>query len=168
MSRSLYLLLFSEGCETIVLGLLLPVLAEEWQLGKFEQSLLITIVYFGVAIGSYLQVYSDRFGRYAFITWDAGMQTLFGLFSCICWNFNSFLLARFFYGIGIGICLPLSASYITEISPASVRATLMSKSRVYWSGGCLATSFLGWYFLQSNSWRTLLFLICLPGIYAMY
>lgn len=28
LSRSLYLLLFSEGCESIVLGLLLPVLTE--------------------------------------------------------------------------------------------------------------------------------------------
>lgn len=96
-----------------MLGLLLPVLTEEWALGTFEQSLLITIVYFGVSIGSYIQVYSDRYGRYAFITWDAGLQCIFGLFSCVCWNFNSFLIARFFYGVGIGICLPLSASYIT-------------------------------------------------------
>jgi hypothetical protein len=26
---------------------------------------------------------------------------------------------------------------------------------------------LGWIFLQDKSWRTLLFIICLPGIYAL-
>lgn len=52
--RSLYILLFSEGCETIVLGLLLPKLGQEWNLDKFDKSLLITLVYLGVSIGSYL------------------------------------------------------------------------------------------------------------------
>jgi len=130
--------------------------------------MLITVVYLGVSIGSYLQVYSDRFGRYTFITWDAALQCFFGLFSCICWSYESFLFARFFYGIGIGICLPLSASYITEISPSYMRATLLAKSRVYWSGGCLVTCLLGYYFLEDNSWRKLLFMICLPGMYALY
>ena len=106
------MLLLSEGCETIVLGLLLPIIKEEWQLSVFQQSLLITIVYLGVSIGSFIEVYSDKYGRYVFITWDAAITTFFGLFSCVCWDFNSFLIARFFYGVGIGICLPLSASYI--------------------------------------------------------
>jgi MFS family permease len=70
-------------------------------------------VYLGVSIGSYLQTYSDKYGRYTFITWDALLQTIFGLLSCVCYNFNTFLIARFFYGIGIGVCLPLSATYIT-------------------------------------------------------
>jgi len=119
-------------------------------------------------MGSYLQIYSDRYGRHTFITWDAALQCFFGLFSCICWNYSSFLIARFFYGVGIGICLPLSISYITEISPSSMRATILVRSRFCWSIGCVITCFLGYYFLQDNSWRKLLFVICLPGLYALY
>lgn len=48
-----------------------------------------------------------------------------------------------------------------------MRATLLSKSRVYWSAGCLFSCVLGWVFLKDNSWRSLLFVICLPGIYAL-
>lgn len=69
LSRSLYLLLFSEGCETVVLGLLLPVLTQEWALDTFQQSMMITTVYLGVLLGSYLQVYSDKYGRHPFILW---------------------------------------------------------------------------------------------------
>jgi MFS family permease len=130
--------------------------------------MLITVVYLGVTAGSYVQIYSDKYGRYSFVTYDAIMQTVFGLFSCICWNYGSFLVARFFYGVGIGICLPLSASYITEISPGYMRATLLSKSRVYWSAGCLFSCVLGWILLQNNSWRVMLLAICLPGLYAWY
>ena len=84
----------------------------QWQLSTFEKSMLITAVYLGVAIGSYLQVYSDRYGRYSMILWDTAFQTTFGILSCFCWSFETFIFARFFYGVGIGVCLPLSASYI--------------------------------------------------------
>jgi len=129
--------------------------------------MIITVVYVGVAFGSYLQVYSDKHGRYAFITYNAILQSLFGLLSCVCWNYSSFLVARFFYGVGIGICIPLSATYITEIAPAHMRASLITRSRIWWSAGCLVTCLLGWLFLASNSWRWLLFVIWLPGIYAL-
>lgn len=50
-----------------------------------------------------------------------------------------------------------------------MRATLLSKSRVYWSFGILVTCLLGWIFLShGRHYRILLFLICLPGIYALY
>jgi len=49
--------------------------------------MLITVVYLGVTVGSYVQIYSDRYGRYNFVTYDAILQTVFGLFSCICWNY---------------------------------------------------------------------------------
>lgn len=88
-------------------------LSTEWSLTKDEKSLLITVVYIGVSIGSFLQVYSDKYGRYVFILWDAIFQTVFGLLSCVSPNYAFFLFSRFFYGVGIGICLPLSASYIT-------------------------------------------------------
>ena len=131
------------------------------------------MVYSGVATGSYLQMYSDRFGRYSFILYDTILQSVFGVVSCFCWSYGSFLVARFFYGVGIGICLPLSAAYITEISPAYMRATLLTKSRVYWSIGSVVTCFFAWILLaqgqdSSASWRTLLFLICLPSFYALY
>jgi len=70
------------------------------------------MVYFGVSLGSYIQTFSDNFGRYTFITWNAVLQTIFGLLSCTSTSIESFIVYRFFYGVGIGIVLPLSASYL--------------------------------------------------------
>lgn len=75
--------------------------------------MLIVLVYAGVGLGSYIQSFSDKYGRKIFITWDIIIQAIFGLFSCICWNYSSFLFARFCYGVAMGICFPLSGSYIT-------------------------------------------------------
>ena len=166
--RSLYVLLFSEGCETIVLGLLIPQLGDEWQMDTFRKSLLITMVYFGVSIGSYLETYSDRYGRYRFLLIDAIITSFFGLLSVFCTSYEFFLITRFFYGIGIGIILPLTATYITEVVPGTSRGRILTMSRVLWSGGCFVACFLGWFFLRSHHWRILLFLLCLPSFYAIY
>jgi MFS family permease len=125
-------------------------------------------VYLGVALGSYLQSFSDQYGRKVFIAWAIIIQSIFGLISCICWNFSSFLVARFFYGVAMGIGFPLSGTYISEISPAAERTKLLIYTRYFFSGGAILTCLLGWYMLKTNSWRILLFLICLPGIYAYW
>lgn len=96
-----------------MLGLLLPKLGHEWNLNKFDKSLLITMVYLGVSIGSYLETFSDKYGRYKFLLADALITSFFGLLSCFCTSFNFFVVVRFFYGVGIGIALPLTATYIT-------------------------------------------------------
>lgn len=166
--RSLYVLLFSEGCETIVLGLLIPKLGVEWDLDKFDKSLLITLVYLGVSIGSYIETYSDKYGRYKFLLVDAIITSIFGFLSCFCTSFTFFLIVRFFYGIGIGIALPLTATYITQVVPGSHRARILSMSRVYWSMGCLFACLAGWVFLIGNHWRILLFVLCFPSFYAIY
>ena len=166
LSRAISLLLLSEGCESIVLGLLLPTLKRQWDLSAYQLSFIITSVYLGVGLGSYLQSYSDIYGRKIFITWDIILQSVFGLFSCICWNFESFLFARFFYGVAMGICFPLSGSYLSQISPHEERVKLLISTRYYFSGGALLTCGLAWYLLATDSWRVLLFIICLPGLYA--
>jgi MFS family permease len=75
--------------------------------------LLITIVYLGVSLGSYLQAWSDVYGRAVFIKWNAVLQLVFGLASCVATNMDMFLLFRFVYGVGIGISFPLSATYMS-------------------------------------------------------
>jgi MFS family permease len=79
-----------------------------------------------------------------------------------------FIVLRFIYGIGIGIVIPLSATYMSEIAPSTERSSILTKSRVYWASGCLATFVIAWYLLYSHQWRLLLFLICIPGVYALY
>jgi len=78
-----------------------------------QKSLLICMVYFGVTIGSFIQTYSDKYGRYTFITWNTVLQTIFGVLSCFARSMPEFIFYRFTYGVGIGITFPISASYIS-------------------------------------------------------
>ena len=126
------------------------------------------MVYVGVSLGSYIQSFSDDIGRSVFIRWNGVLQIIFGLASCFTTSMTYFIIFRFIYGIGIGIVIPLSATYMSEITPNQERSSILTKSRVYWASGCLFTFILAWYLLYSHHWRILLFLICVPGIYALY
>lgn len=71
------------------------------------------MIYLGVGIGSFLQSWADEYGRLQFIKWNAILQTIFGLLSCMATNIHWFTAFRFAYGIGIGIVLPISGTYIS-------------------------------------------------------
>lgn len=71
------------------------------------------MIYIGVAIGSFGQSFADDYGRLKFIKWNAILQIIFGLLSCVSTSIYWFILFRFAYGIGIGIVLPISGTYIS-------------------------------------------------------
>lgn len=125
------------------------------------------MIYVGVGVGSFIQSWADEYGRLQFIKWNAILQTIFGVLSFLSASMTAFIFFRFAYGIGIGIVLPISGTYISEITPSTERAILVIRSRIWWSVGCLFTFIFGWYLLKMHHWRLLLFVICLPGIYAL-
>jgi MFS family permease len=125
-------------------------------------------VYLGVSFGSVLQVIADRYGRYQVISLAGILQIVAGILSALASNYDMFLIIRFVYGIGIGIVLPLSATYLSEITPNNSRAMLLSWSRIYWSTGAVLTCALAYFLLGHHYWRWLLTIICVPGIIATY
>lgn len=165
------IMLFSEGSESIVLGLILPVIANEWNMTTMQKSLLITAVYLGATFGSGLQAIADTYGRYKVITLAGVLQVGAGLLSAIAGEFSFFLIIRFVYGAAIGMILPLSGTYIAEVTPHDRRAKEIVNSRVYWSAGTIFTSILCYFLIAEASeprWRLILVLVCLPGVYSMY
>lgn len=87
---------------------------------------------------------ADRFGRKlllslaAFIFVASAYGT--GCFS----DFNLFLVARFFGGIGIGIASGLSPMYIAEVAPTNIRGRLVSLNQLTIVLGILAAQITNW------------------------
>ena len=115
------ILILCEGAETIAIGFMLPVLKQYFHLTTIELAIGLTLINIGLPLGSFLQSFSDNYGRAPFVFLDAVILIVFGLLSAISWSFFSFVVFRFFYEIGIGFCLPLVSAMTSEISPANQR-----------------------------------------------
>ena len=159
-------LLFSEGSESIVLGILLPIFVTEWGITDSQKSALITGVYLGVSIGSFFQTFADKYGRQRTMTASGILQVICNLWSCVVEDYMLFLALRVGFGIGLGIIGPLSVTYITEITPSDMRGSLIILSRVFWSSGMIFTCLVS-YFCEER-WRVILFIISLPSVLGLY
>lgn len=147
-------------------------LTQEWHITTFDKSLLITSVYIGTTFGSGFQSIADRYGRYPVITLAGVLQAITGLLSAFAGDFNFFLFMRIAYGIGIGIVLPLSGTYISEVTPTDLRGKQLVQSRLAWTFGTILTCIMSYFLIAnmsvgSSRWRTALVLVCVPGLIAL-
>ena len=109
------------------------------------QGAAMSIALVGCLIGAMTAgILADRFGRKmllslaAFIFVASAYAT--GCFS----DFNLFLVARFFGGIGIGIASGLSPMYIAEVAPTNIRGRLVSLNQLTIVLGILAAQITNW------------------------
>lgn len=110
-----------------------------------SQGLAMTIALIGCMIGAMVcGSLADRIGRRRLLV----VSALIFLFSSIATgafsNFHSFLIARFFGGIGIGVASGLSPMYIAEVAPAGVRGKLVSLNQMTIVLGILGAQITNW------------------------
>jgi MFS transporter, SP family, major inositol transporter len=144
--------------------LLLPVLRKEWHLSLTSAAVGLTLMNIGMPLGSFLQGYSDNIGRSKFVLLDAIILIVFGLASVVAPNFHFFVAIRFFYEIGVGICMPLTCAFTNEISPSAKKTSLLSRMWIIWVTGYLLSCLLGWLLLAQGEWRLMLLVLVLPHI----
>lgn len=110
-----------------------------------SQGLAMTIALIGCMIGAMVcGSLADRIGRRRLLV----VSALIFFFSSIATgafsNFHSFLVARFFGGIGIGVASGLSPMYIAEVAPAGVRGKLVSLNQMTIVLGILGAQITNW------------------------
>lgn len=81
--------------------------------------------FFGVFFGYFLSgVFSEWLGRKRTLIVVAGLQVIITFYTAFIQTLTVMLIIRFFYGLLIGINLPVGILIITEISPAIYRGRI--------------------------------------------
>lgn len=110
-----------------------------------QQGLAMTIALVGCLIGAMLcGTLADRIGRKKLLVVSALIFFFSAIATGIADTFNTFLVARFFGGIGIGVASGLSPMYIAEVAPSSVRGRLVSLNQLAIVLGILAAQITNW------------------------
>ena len=135
------------GYDWVVIGGAKPFYELYYQIdaSPSQQGLAMTIALVGCLIGAMLcGTLADRIGRKKLLVVSALIFFFSAIATGVADTFNTFLVARFFGGIGIGVASGLSPMYIAEVAPSSVRGRLVSLNQLTIVLGILAAQITNW------------------------
>lgn len=95
----------------------------------------------GVAVAGAM---SDKLGRKITMLISAALFSISAIGCAVCGNFDQLVVYRIIGGVGIGVVSIVSPIYISEVSPAKVRGTLVSLYQLAVTMGFLLAYLANW------------------------
>ena len=158
---------FFDGYDSLVLGLVMPVLAGAWHLSTAEIGYLLSGTFFGQLLGAILFPYlAERYGRLRSASYSIWVVGIFGLVCAACWNFTSLIAARIIQGIGIGGEIPVAATYINEIAQSKTRGRFFLMYEAALAFGYLICTLIAVLLVSSYGWQVMFLIGALPAFVA--
>ncbi len=139
------------GYDWVVIGGAKPFYEAYFEIAESPsaQGLAMTIALIGCMIGAMtVGTLADRIGRKKLLTISSLVFLLSAFATGAVYTFDTFLVARFFGGIGIGLASGLSPMYIAEVSPANIRGRMVSLNQMMIVIGILAAQIVNWLIAQ--------------------
>ncbi|MFG3203784.1 MFS transporter [Streptomyces sp. NPDC048192] len=154
-----------EGYDLVVLGALIPVLLKTRHLGMTagDATTVATLSLVGVAIGAVLVgPLADRLGRRLLLIGSVVLFSVFTLLVPLAGSVTMFAVLRLIAGLGLGACMPVSLTMMSEHMPAQRRARASTLTMTGYHTGAVITSLLA---LQVTSdWQILFYVLGAAGL----
>ncbi|GAA2237899.1 MFS transporter [Herbiconiux moechotypicola] len=158
-----------DGFDFFIMGVAIPLIAAEWSTTPLETGLISSAAIVGAIVGAAVMgPLSDRIGRKLAFRIDLGLFVVFALASALAPDVWWLIVFRFLLGIGIGADYPISASYVSEISPSRLRSRLLIGAFSFQAVGQLLGALVGLLVLSldpvPDAWRWMLAVGVVPAI----
>jgi putative MFS transporter len=155
-----------DGMDTILLSLVLPALALDWQLSAAQVGFIGTVDRFGALCGAALAgLLADRYGRRTLFQASLLVYSLGSGVLALTAHLPSFLFVRFLVGLGLGGELPVVATLIAESVPARERGRLLAILSSFFSYGWLLAALIGYLVIPSLGWQAAFVAGAVPAFY---
>lgn len=160
----------------VISGVLINLKANDLNLSDltdWHKEIITSITSIGSFLGSILAFpLADKYGRKMSMSICCIIFILAALWMGFSITINLLIIGRFIVGIAIGIsaqCVPI---YLTEISPARIRATILTLNSIAIAGGQLLAYLISFGFAycyqnveHKEFWRILFLLSCIPAFF---
>lgn len=160
--------------EQNAVGLVGPLLREQWGLSATDIGFLNTITFIAAAMGRLLSGYmADRFGRRTMLNVNLALFTLGAIGCALAPGYTVLAIARFVVGFGLGGEITTAVTMLAEFCSAKFRGTAVGLINVGGGGlgNMLAPAFaLGVFalFPGENAWRWLFGCLVLPALFIVF
>lgn len=133
------------GYDTAVISGTTEIVKNQFQLNDFTEGWYVGCALigsiFGVLVAGSL---SDYLGRKLTMLISAALFSISAIGCAVCLDFNALVAFRIIGGVGIGIVSIVSPIYISEVSPAKIRGTLVSLYQLAVTVGFLLAYLMNW------------------------
>ena len=159
---------FLFGFDTVVISGAEKKIQNLWLLSDSTHGLAVGMALWGTVLGSLVGGWpSDKFGRKMTLIMIGALYLISAIWSALANDVNSFMIARFIGGLGVGISTIAAPLYISEISPADQRGRLTGMFQFNIVFGILV-ALLSNYLIglsgNENGWRWMLGVEAVPAI----
>jgi len=157
------------GFDTAVISGATGALRSTFALTDWSLGLTVAAALYGTILGSMFGgVPGDKYGRRASLRITAVLYVISALGCAFAFDWNSFVLARFIGGLGIGASSVLGPMYIAEIAPANARGRLVGFFQFNIVFGILLAYFsnyaIGTVGIGDTEWRWKLGVAAIPAV----
>jgi putative MFS transporter len=137
-----------------IVGFLLPSMNSEWNISTTGLGLLASLGMVGMMVGSIVAgMFSDRYGRRRVMVVGLLFLGVFFLASALAPSYNVLLVLRFLTGAGFGAILPVSSTYVMELSPTRRRGAMTVILNACWGLGGTVSALVGYSLVIQHGWR---------------
>jgi len=161
---------FLDGFDLFIIGVALPLIAEQFALEGISQGIVGAAAVFGAVVGaSALGRMADRFGRRRLFMVDLSLFVVFAIASSLSWGLWSLVAFRFLLGFAVGADYPIASTYLAEFMPSRVRGRWTVGAFAFQAGGILTGAGIGVLILLSGvdqglAWRLMLAAGAIPAL----
>ncbi|MFE6646077.1 MFS transporter [Nocardioides sp. NPDC057772] len=156
-----------DGYDLVVLGAVIPTLAETGALGFTEASLTTaaTVGLVGVGIGAVaIGPLADRFGRRTTLISSIALFSLLTLAVAFAPNATVFIALRFLAGLGLGACLPTALAFMSEHARPGRSGTAMTRMMTGYHVGAVLTALLALWVIPNLGWEAMFVIGGIAGL----
>jgi MFS family permease len=160
---------FVDAYDFTSLGLGIGSLTKQWGLGAVRVGLLTSVMAFGALVGALVGgPLVDRLGRYKIFVLDLILFVVAAVAAGLSPNYGFLVVCRFFLGVGVGIDMPASFSFVAEFTNRRRKGNFVNFWQAMWYiAVCTAAAIALPIFLgagAANLWRWLVGLGAVPAL----
>lgn len=162
------LALLFDGFDYMIVAYTMPQIAQDWGLSKVQTGSLASWSLLGLMLGGLISgLISDRIGRKKTLTVFVALYSILTLPIYFLHSFEAFALLRILSGIGLGACIPIAITMMSENSPTKNRGFFTSSIMAFYILGWVVAGIVAIYVVPVFGWRVCYLTGGIPALYAL-
>ncbi|SDR86485.1 MFS transporter [Microlunatus soli] len=161
--------IFVDAYDFTSLGIGMGSLTKQWDLGAGQVGLLTSVMALGALVGALAGgPLVDRIGRYKMFVLDLILFVVAAVAAGLAPNYGFLVVCRFFLGVGVGIDMPASFSFIAEFTDRRRKGGYVNFWQAMWYVAVVGAAIIALPLLllagSENLWRWMVGLGAVPAL----